>query len=168
MKKTYLIIIIALVSTFSCKAQLNELTQTEYYGIKINGVTFRSIYDTNADLTKMRALFGSNLLYEFENDILISKQFWNDALTINFDSDMGNDYYITFININNSSARVTIKGVTVNLGDDKSVFGKSVVINTNKGDNSIVFIDQLTGTAALAFKIDKITNQIIAIEFNAY
>lgn len=168
MKKIYIIITIFLISTFSCIAQLNELTPTEFYGIKINGVTLRSIYDTNADLTKMRALFGSNLKYEYENDILITRQFWNDALTVNFESDIGNDYYISFINLNNSSANVTVKGVTVNIGDDKSVFGKSVVLNTNKGDNSIVFIDQLTGTAALAFKIDKKSNKIIAIKFNTY
>lgn len=169
MKKIYLIITIVLVNTYACKAQLNELTRTEYYNIEINDVTFQSIYDTNGDETNMKDLFGSDLSYEFENDILISKQFWNDDFTINFDSDDGNYYYISFINIHTPSVNLKIKGITVKLGDNKSVFGNNVVMNTFKGGvNSIVFIDEDTGSVALDFKINKFTNKIIEIGFNAY
>ena len=109
MKKIYLIITILFVGLYSCKAQLNELTQTEYYGIKINNVTFRSIYDTNADLTKMRALFGNDILYKFENDILIRKEFWKPGLYyFNFNSDMGNDYFLTVFKIRSSLVSVTV------------------------------------------------------------
>ena len=104
MKKIYVIITIVFLSSYSCKAQVNKLTRTEYYNIRINDVTFQSIYDTNGDEASMKALFRSDLEFEFENDILISKQFWNNNFTINFDSDEGNYYFITFINIHSYSS----------------------------------------------------------------
>lgn len=169
MKYIYITITILLVSAFSCKAQLNELTETEFYEIEINNISLRSIFDTNADLTQMRALFGSDLLYEFENDILITKEFWKPNLYyFSFDSDIGSIYNLSYFKIRNFSINIKVKGITVRLGDDKSLFGNDIVINTNNGDNSIVFIDQLTGSAALAFKIDKTTNKITEIEFNVY
>lgn len=165
MKKIYVIITIVFLSSYSCKAQVNKLTRTEYYNIRINDVTFQSIYDTNGDEASMKALFRSDLEFEFENDILISKQFWNNNFTINFDSDEGNYYFITFINIHSYSSTVTVKGITVKLGDDKSIFG-SLLVNTNT--NSIIFVDEETGTSSLAFRINPATNKIIKIDFNSF
>lgn len=166
MKKIYLIITIALISSYSCKAQLNKLTRIEYNNIKINDVTFQSIYSTNGDEASMKALFGSDLEFEFENDILISKGFWKPELySFLFSSNDGNYYVPTSISIFNSSETVTVKGIAVKLGDDKSIFG-SLLLNTNT--NSIIFIDEETGTSSLAFKIDPSTDKIIKIEFNAF
>jgi|TARA_B110000908_G_scaffold58037_1_gene70692 hypothetical protein len=166
MKKVYLIITIILISSYSCIAQLNKLTRTEYYNIKINDIIFQRIYDTNGDETKMKNLFGSDLLYHYENDILISKGFWKPGLySFLFNSDEGNYYVPTSICIFNSSATVTVKGINVKLGDNKSVFG-SLLLNRNT--NSIIFIDEETGTSSLAFKISPLTDKIIKIEFNAY
>ena len=66
--------------------------------------------------------------------------------------------------IKNSSVTVTVKGITVKLGDDKNVFGSLFVL---KSINSIIFVDD-TGTSSLAFKIDRSTNKISKIEFNAF
>ncbi|QMU65279.1 MAG: hypothetical protein GKR88_13900 [Flavobacteriaceae bacterium] len=162
MKKTYLLVTILLLSAYSCRAQMNELTQSEYYGIKINEVTFQEIYDTNADFTQMKALFGNDLSYEFKNDILISKQFWNDDFDINFDSDEGTNYFPTFINIYDSSIIVKVKGIELRLGDDRSKFG-SLPFNTNS--KSYVFTDQDTRSTSLYFKIDETTDKIIEISF---
>ena len=63
---------------------------------------------------------------------------------------------------------ITVKGITVKIGDNKSVFGNNAVINANKWDNSIVFIDSLTGAVALAFKIDNATNKVVSVEFNVH
>ena len=114
----------------------------------------------------MKALFGSDLEFEFENDILISKGFWKPELySFLFSSDDGNYYVPTSISIFNSSETVTVKGIAVKLGDDKSIFG-SLLLNTNT--NSIIFIDEETGTSSLAFMIDPSTDKIIKIEFNAF
>ena len=165
MKKIYLIITVIFVSSYSCKAQKNKLTRTEYYNIKINDVTFQSLYDTNGNEARMKALFGSDLLYHYENDILIRKEFWNTGVYyFNFNSDEGDYYVPTSINIESSSTTVTVKGITVKLGDDKSVFGSLFVL---KSINSIIFVDD-TGTSSLAFKIDRSTNKISKIEFNAF
>lgn len=167
MKKIYLIITIVLVSTYSCNAQLNELTQTEYYNIKINDVTLQDIYDTNADVTEMKALFGSDLLHESENDILIRKEFWKPNLFyFNFNSDMGINYFPTIIKIRSSLVNITVKEMTVKLGDDVDVFGANPITNTINGDNSVVFGSELS--ASIAFKIDPVTNKIVEIEINAF
>jgi hypothetical protein len=162
MKKIYLIITILFVSICSCKAQTIQLTGTEFYNIKVNNNTLRSIYDTNADVTKMKALFGSDLLYKYENDILIYKEFWNHNYSFSFGEDDNLDYF----KVHSSSITVIVKGITVKLGDKVSVFGNSIVINTYNGDNSVVFVSELS--SSIAFKIDKITNKIIEIEFNAF
>jgi hypothetical protein len=168
MKKIYLIITIVLVSSYSCKAQFNKLSRTEYYNIRINDVTFQSLYDTNADTVMMKALFGSSL--EFEANTtgpFLGRDFRNNTVYLSFedDSDTGNEYYLTNIQIETSLATVNVKGINVKLGDHKSVFG-SLLLNLNT--NSIIFIDEETGTSSLAFKINPITNKITNIEFNAY
>lgn len=165
MKKIYLIITVIFISSYSCKAQKNKLTRTEYYNIKINDVTFQSLYDTNGDEARMKALFGSDLLYHYENDILIRKEFWKTGVYyFNFNSDEGDYYVPTSIDIKSSSTTLTVKGITVKLGDDKSVFGSLLFF---KSINSIIFVDD-TGTSSLAFKIDRSTNKISKIEFNAF
>ena len=165
MKKIYLIISVIFINSYSCKAQKNKLTRTEYYNIKINNVTFQSLYDTNGDEASMKALFGSDLEFEFKNDILISKGFWKPELySFLFSSDEGSYYVPISISIFNSSVTITVKGISVKLGDDKSVFGSLFVF---KSINSIIFVSE-TGTSSLAFKIDPFTNKISKIEFNAF
>ena len=165
MKKIHLIITVIFISSYSCKAQKNKLTRTEYYNIKINNVTFQSLYDTNGDEASMKALFGSDLLYHYENDILIRKEFWKTGVYyFDFNSDEGDYYVPTNIDIESSSTTITVKGISVKLGDDKSIFG-SLLLNTNT--NSIIFVSE-TGTSSLAFKIDPFTNKISKIEFNAF
>jgi len=165
MKKIHLIITVIFISSYSCKAQLNTLNRTEYYNIKINDVTFQSLYDTNGDEASMKALFGSDLLYHYENDILIRKEFWKTGVYyFDFNSDEGDYYVPTNIDIESSSTTITVKGISVKLGDDKSIFG-SLLLNTNT--NSIIFVSE-TGTSSLAFKIDPFTNKIIKIEFYAF
>lgn len=167
MKKIYLIITVIFISSYSCKAQKNKLTRTEYYNIKINDVTFQSLYDTNGDEARMKALFGSDIEFEVNTTgPSLGRDFWNDSIYLNFedDSDTGSYYVPTLINIKNSSVTLTVKGITVKLGDDKSVFGSLFVL---KSINSIIFVDD-TGTSSLAFKIDRSTNKISKIEFNAF
>ena len=169
MKKINLIVTILFVGLYSCKAQTNQLTEAEFYNIKINNITLRSIYDTNADLTKMRTLFGDSLVYQANTTgPSLGRDFWNDNIYLNFedDSNTGNQYNLTNIQVESSSENVTIKGITIKLGDDVSIFGKNVVINRNNGDNSVVFISELS--SSFAFKIDELTNKIIEITFNAY
>ena len=142
MKKIHLIITVIFISSYSCKAQKNKLTRTEYYNIKINNVTFQSLYDTNGDEASMKALFGSDL--EFEANTTgpsLGRDFWNGSIYLNFedDSDTGSYYVPTLINIKNSSVTITVKGISVKLGDDKSVFGSLFVF---KSINSIIFVSE--------------------------
>jgi len=172
MKKIYLIITILFVGLYSCKAQLNELTQTEFLNIKFSNVTLDQIYGTEGDINQMKALFGNDLLTEANTTgPSLGRDFWNNNIYLNFedDSNTGNQYSPTNIQVKNASVSVTVKGVTAKLGDDKSVFANNKAINTHVGsNNTIAFIDKLTGSALLIFKIDEISNKIIEITFNAF
>ena len=169
MKKIYVIITIVLISSYSCKAQTNQLTETEFDNIKINNITLRNIINTKGNETKIKTLLGSNIISQSNTTgPSIGKDFWNDAVYLNFEdeSNTGSQYNLTNIQIKNSSMNINIKGITAKLGDNVNIFGNGIVLNTNKGDNSVVFISELS--SSIAFKIDKITNKIIEIVFNSF
>lgn len=168
MKNIFCSITFLILPLIGCsQTNYNELTTSDYYNIKINGVTFQSIYDTNGDETSMKVLFGSDLMYQYENDILILKDFWKtDLYYFSFDSPEGNYFAPLYIDVSNSLIIVTVKGINVKIGNHKNVFGNDIIVNINT--NSIIFTNSDTGTESLAFKIDPSTNRIIAIEFDAF
>lgn len=169
MKKT-LILIALLVCAYSCKAQTNKLTEEEITNIKFNNISLKQIIDSRGSIADMRALFSNELNTVLnETAPFLSRDFWSNSIYLNFEdeSDTGNQYRLTNIQIKDSLIGVTVKGITIKLGDNVSVFGNDILINTNNNDNSIVFVDELTGSAALAFKIDT-SNNIIEIEFSSY
>ena len=79
---------------------------------------------------------------------------------------MGEIYNLEAFTINNSLINVAVKGITVKLGDNVSVFGNSIVINTYEEDNSVVFVSELS--SSIAFKIDRVTNKVTEIKFIAF
>lgn len=167
MKKHYLAISM-IIFTCLVQAQLNTLTSSEFNNITINNISFSNINVTNGNLNKMKVLFGNNLSHKEENDILIYKEFWTNDFDITMNSDLDDNYYLSYLKIYNNSVKIVVKGIEIRLGYDKSVFGDNFKINTNNGDNSVVFVDDLTGAATLAFKIDKSTNKITDIELNVF
>jgi hypothetical protein len=48
--------------TISCKAQLNNLNDTELFeGIKFNNISLGAIMESSGDLSKMKSYFGNNI-----------------------------------------------------------------------------------------------------------
>ncbi len=138
--------------------------------IKLNNVTFQSIYDSNADKNQMNSLFGNDLSFKAENDVLIIKKFWKPNLYfINFMSDNGNQYYLSNFTIKHPSIPIEVRGVQYRIGDITN-FGNNVVIQDNPNENSkyVSFTDQETNSLSLLFEIDKATRKIIRIKFDAY
>jgi hypothetical protein len=168
MKKILLITMILLV-TVSCKAQLNNLNDTELFeGIQFNNVTLSQIMKSKGNLTEIKNLIGNDI-QEISNNSgpYIGKELYNSNIVFGFEdeTDTGNNYDLTDITIRNSSVIVNVKGLSIKIGDDKSIF-RSLLFNST--DSSYNFTDQDTGSVGLSFKIDKTTNKVSEIKFTAY
>lgn len=171
MKKLKLITIALLIGSYSCQGQHNILSESEFYSIKINAILLSDILETNADVSQMHSLFGNNLHYEIQNDnnILMSKLFWKPNLfDINFDSDDGSNYFISFINISDPSVVVTVREMSSQIGESVSVLGSDVIFDSNFPTYDVVFIDNLTQSAVLIFKVDSSNHEILSIKMNFY
>lgn len=168
MKKIILTTIIILI-TLSCRAQLNNLNDSELFdGVKFNNVSLGSIMLSKGDLTQMKLLFGNDI-QERPNDTapFLAKFIWNTNLSFGFEdeTDTGNNYDLTYIDVKNNSVIVNVKGLSIKLGDDKSKFG-NILLNSNT--NSYVFTDQDTGSVSLSFKVDSLTNKVIEINYISF
>jgi len=166
--KNIILTIVILFAGISCKAQFNYLNNdTELFdGIKFNNVSLGDIMIASGDLTKMKAFFGSDIQETPNNTgIYIGKNIFNTNLYFHFEdeTDSGNNYYLTYIRVKNSSVIVNVKGLSVKIGDHKSKF-----INFNlNSNNNYNFTDKETGSTSLFFKIDK-DDKVSEIEYISF
>lgn len=154
--KKIIITAVILFSSLCCKAQLNNLNDTELFdGIKFNNVSLGDIMVASGDLTKMRDLFG-NSIEEKPNNTgpFLGKDISNRSLYFHFEdeTDTGNNYDLTYIKVKSNYVTVNVKGLSIKKGDDKSKF-KDFLFNA--GDSSYNFTDADTGSVGLSFKISK-------------
>jgi hypothetical protein len=166
--KNIILTIVFLFAAISCKAQLNYLNNdTELFdGIKFNNVSLGDIMIASGDLTKMKALFGSDIQETPNNTgFYIGKNIFNTNLYFHFEdeTDTGNNYDLTYIRVKNSSVIVNVKGLSVKIGDHKSKFN-NFNLNSNNNYN---FTDNDTGSISLFFKIDK-DDKVSEIEYISY
>ena len=165
MKKNILIIVILLLSQRSFAQHMNLNNSELLDGIKFNNVTLGDIMETKGDLSQMKSLFGNDIA-EKQNFSApyLAKDLYNDKISFGFedDSETGNDYYLAFIDVLNTSVIVSVKNLSIRIGDDKSKFGKMLM---NQKSSSFNFLDIETGSASLSFKIDQTTNKVTDIKF---
>ena len=168
--KNIILTIVFLFAGISCEAQFNYLNSTEVFdGIKFNNVSLGDIMIASGDLTKMKALFGSDIQETPNNTgIYIGKELSNDNIVFSFEdeTDTGNNYYLTSITVLDSSVIVNVKGLSVKIGDHKSKF-RDFIFNTYKEDNSFNFTNKDTGSISLSFKIDN-DDKVSEIEYISF
>ncbi len=168
MKKLILTLIV-LLTTMSCKAQLNNLNDTELFeGIKFNNITLGAIMESSGNLNTMKTYFGNDIQEQPNNSApFLAKNLSNNNFSFGFEdeTDTGNNYDLTSIYVLNSSVVVNVKGLSIRIGDHKSKFG-SFLFNTT--DSSYNFTDADTGSVGLSFKIDPVTNKVSEISFIAF
>ena len=143
----------------------NVLPQVDFDAVEINGVSFEELCETNGEVTEMRRLFGSDLSYEFIDDILTYKNFGNQHLGITFNSDDRSYFYPQSIDFFTSEATIKIKGRTISVGDNIDMLGPGFAFNQSYG--GVVFFDQGTESMCFSFKVDG-NDLVIGIEFDAY
>lgn len=166
--KNIILTTLVLLFSISCKAQLNNLNETELFdGIKFNNISLGNIMESSGNLTQMRTYFGNDI-QERANDTApyLAKFLLNNFISFGFEdeTDTGNNYDLTFIRVINSSVNVNVKGLSVKIGDSKSKFDNFLF---NEIDRSYNFADADTGSIGLSFKIDS-SDKVSAIKLICY
>ena len=164
MKQILIILIINLLLPISCKAQLNNINNDEFgESIKFNNVTLGEIMVASGDLNKMKTFFGNDIQETPNNTgFYIGKNIFDTNLYFHFEdeTDTGNNYDLTYIEVKNSSVTVNIKRLSIKIGDDKRKFNNYLF---NSDDSSYNFTDADTGSVGLSFKINNL-NKVSGIE----
>ncbi|WP_299105713.1 hypothetical protein [uncultured Tenacibaculum sp.] len=139
MKNIFLIILLFTSTLAKCQIQSNIITQKEFDDIKINNVKFSSLKNTLGKEFNVKSLFGEPKKVEKDNNPIYE----GDIFSIDFYySGLEFSFYekeVSNIKITSNSYLITIKGITVTIGDNISKLGM-VNFNTNKdGSKSIIY-----------------------------
>ena len=183
MKTPSLIFFIALLLSFSCSAQLNELTVEELENITFNNIALGDIMGINGQDSKAEALFGKgnfeSLSNDYENPNPNSQedcpfwckyyQFFTNGVYVRFEKFSVNEsvYYFTYLKVKDPSVIVTVKDVSIALGDDISIFEEKGYVISEKY-NWVVFVDKETSTIDITFHFDPSTRKVEAIKMDTY
>ncbi len=155
MKNLLFIIFIVSAINIQCQPNPNLLTQTEFDNIKINGISLKSIMDSNGSPTIIENLLGISNSKEIDSDGDFN-HFDYDGLRIGFSAMMSDDrsFVLSAFRITDNRASITIKNTTFTIGDNISLLGNVIFSVSTDGSNSIIF------------KIAANYNNYIAIDFN--
>lgn len=139
MKKKSKIILINFLFLFSlsCISQTNDLTFSEYLGIKINGISLLNINNTKGDQNALNSLFNRNFQYESLTIPDSYKKFKDNDLNIQFlkdSNESGFDYELDMLMILSSNVNVEIKGHSFKLGDSATKLQNYFSKNPSSGD----------------------------------
>ena len=183
MKTPSLIFIIALLLSFSCNAQLNELTVVELESITFIDITLGDIMGIQGQDFKATELFGEgnfeSMSNDYENPNPNSQedcpfwckyyQFFTSGVYVRFEkfSVSESEYYFTYLKVKNPSVVVAVKDVSIALGDDISIFEEKGYVISEK-NNWVVFVDEETATIDITFQFNPSTRKVEEIRMNTY
>ena len=162
MKKIIFCLIITLTYSFLGHAQFkgNTLTDEEYYAIKINTFFIGDLIDTRGDYSKLKSMFGNDLLLKSYNKPFEVVEYWNNKITVRFEEE---DKTLTYFQLNYPNT-ITIKGKKVKIGDDIALLGQ-VKIDTANGKYSAYFNDEETLSASVTIEANPKTKKITEIYY---
>ena len=184
MKKTYLFVITTVLTVaFSAKAQLNELNDNELFGITFDNISLGSIMEVHGNDQKAEALFGKGNFESMRNDHLnpnpnstedcpdwcMYYQLFDRQLYVRFEKESTSDdfYHFTYAKVKSSDISVSVKNVTVSIGDSIDAF-KNKGYHVNEQHNWVVFVDQDTATIAIRFYFHPKSRTITKIQMTTY
>lgn len=167
MKNITLILLLAFTNVSQCQITANILTETEYNNIEINCIKYIDLKNTLGEQNAVETLFGTANTIEKDDDpiyggAILYIEFYYDGLDFGFsEGELG-----TF-NITNNNSNITIRGITVTLGDNISLLGNVVFNTMSDGSKSIVYqyCDGCNNLISIRFnQLTNIITEIIYIE----
>ena len=172
--KTNILIFISLF--FYCcttRAQLNTLNVDELANIQFNNFTLSQIRQIEGKDDKAIALFGEGNFTSAINPScpFLCKYFriYQNKISFGFEDDSQTEeqFYFTYLNVKDSSIKVTVKDVSVSLGDKIDIFKEKGYLISEK-NHWVVFVDEETATIAIRFHFDPSSRQINQIRMTTY
>ena len=166
----YIHSIIILFTILSCNSQeRNYLTLSEFNNITIDGVKWKDIDNTKGDLTKMKNLFGNNLIHKTADEPMPIISFWNNSFYFSFESVFGDSPYdLVRFKIKNNSSTISIKGISITLGDNINKLGNIKINIYSDGTKGAIFTLENSDRGDLLIECNPTTNRITKIEYNSY
>lgn len=153
----------------------NPMSEQEFMDITLNGKTIAEFKATNGQENTMKLLLANSFRVKHSDDpFTLWSAYGDDQIGLSFE-DYNNDgqYYLQGFRLKNSSVTMTIKGISIKIGDNISKLG-NVVFNTRPdGARSILFCVKIEdGKYAgrfwdefLVFEFDQQTQLITKIEY---
>lgn len=164
-----IILLLIFISVTNCSGQSrNILTKSEYNNIKINGINWKIINNTNANTVQMKTLFGDDLIIKTGTEPSLFKAFWNDTKGFYFyfqenDPNLTDDYILYSFNIYNNNSNLTINNKTITIGNNISELG---LIQVNNGKE--IYFGTNFSSDGITILFDEITKKITSIEYTSF
>lgn len=164
------LIIIFLSLTFTSLVQCqnsNIISSTEFDNIKINDKKFIDVKSTFGNLNSIENLFG----VANEKNIDPDGDFFNyrfDGLSIGFSALLSQDYdkpIISKFEITTNVSNITIRGVTVTIGDNINLLGNMTINANTDGSRSVIYQFCEGCNSFLSIRFNEITSKITSIEY---
>lgn len=154
-----------LMLNINAQPTINQLTTSQYNAVKFNGVLKTSIESTEANLNLMSSLFGApNSIQNVGEDIgEHCREFnYSTGLSVYFEGLSNNDIRVGEIN----ATSITVKGITVSIGDNISVLGNNILLNNcTDGDKSIIFTHLDADGHSIVINFNEVTKRVTKITY---
>lgn len=181
MKIINYLILVFLLWTFSCTAQINIVNIEELANISFNDIKLTQIRSIRGIDENAEALFGVGNFESMENSYhnpnpnshedcpfyCMYYEFFDKNIFVRFEkfSSDENFYHFTYLKVKDPSIQVTVKDVTVSIGDDIDAFQG---YNISEQNHWVVFLDEDTATIDITFSFNPSTRKITEIKMYTY
>ena len=163
MKQKLLVLLVILMSVFTQAQTSNIVSASEFEGIKINTATIAEVKKTKGKQAKIEALLGATTSYTVDKNSFYYYVKYN-GLNIDFSTMKGKPYMEAF-EINSNAANVTIKGITITIGDNISKLGNVVFSVGRTGTKSILYTECDDCDSFINIEFDQTSNTITKISY---
>ncbi len=172
--------LILFLSVFSCRAQINTLNTDELANISFNDIKLTQIRGIRGIDQNAEALFGKGNFESMENNYYnpnpnsledcpfycMYYEFFDKNVFVRFEKFSSDDnYHFTYLKVKDQAIQVTVKDVTVSIGDNIDVFKG---YNISENNHWVVFADEDTSTIDITFIFNPSTRKIIEIKMYTY
>ena len=160
-----LFVFLFVVTSFVAKSQTsNILSDSDYQNIKINNVIITDLKKAKGKKASVEKLLGAATSFtKDENEIYHYFKF--NGLSVDFVMRGSGKPHIESFEITNDQASLTVKGVTISVGDNISKLGEVVFMVSRNGDKSILYTDCEDCDSFVNIEFDQGTNVITKISY---
>ncbi|MDA9316789.1 hypothetical protein N9Q58_02600 [Polaribacter sp.] len=157
-----------LVTISSLGQERTFLTETEFNNILVDGVKWIDIDETLGKVDGMKNLFGSSINYQIGIEPDPSIGFWDKGFYFDFQEGGDGEYELFHFSIDDNLSSITIKGVTVTIGDSIHNLSGININSYQDGSSGVIFVENGSGSDGLFIKYNPSTFKITEIEYNLF